>query len=170
MIRRVPWKPGLGGPNLGRGAHTLQQWGGVDSILPRGGLRVTDEVSGLPDRVVAFLRSHVRSILQLEALLLVFEAAPQACVAYRLALQMYLSEDVVAAWLDGWVEGGFCEYAVSEGYRVVADDEIGKLLGEVATTYLHRPVSVGRCIFAEPDPKRSLAEAFRVRPRPRQDD
>ncbi|HEX3825942.1 MAG TPA: hypothetical protein VHV82_01605 [Sporichthyaceae bacterium] len=102
-------------------------------------------------------------MLQLETLL-VFEAAPNACRAEEIAVQMYLSEPVLATWLDGWVGAGFCERAEANGYRLVADDDVLKLLGEVATTYLHRPVSVGRCVFGAPDPKRSLAEAFRLRP------
>jgi hypothetical protein len=126
---------------------------------------VSNVSPALPEPVLAFLHAHVRSVLQLEALLLVFEAAGESLPAAEVATAMYLSEAVVAEWLAGFTSAGFCEQD-SAGFRLTEDGETVKLLAEVAASYLRRPVTIGRVIFgaeSAPDPRVSLAEAFRLR-------
>ncbi|HET7530371.1 MAG TPA: hypothetical protein VFJ98_05370 [Mycobacteriales bacterium] len=125
---------------------------------------MTSQVPPLPPRVVAFIRQHVSSLLQLEALLLVFEGGQRVRSAADVSAEMYLPEAVVQEWLDGFAHAGFCE-RTDAGYRMRDDPTVYDLLAEVADTYIRRKVSVGRLIFGPPteDPKISLAEAFRLR-------
>jgi hypothetical protein len=118
----------------------------------------------LPPRVVEFLRSHISSLLQLEALLLVFEGGTRVQSAAEISGTMYLPEAVVADWLQGFTRLGFC-VEEAEGFRLPDDEAIYNLLAEVADTYVRRKVSVGRLVFGAPveDPKVALAEAFRLR-------
>ncbi len=118
----------------------------------------------IPAHVVTFLRDHVSSLLQLEVLLLVAEA-DEPRPAAELAAEMYLAEPVVAEWLDTFTAKGFCKYYADEGYRGLKILAVAELLQDVADTYVRRKVTVGRLIHGapEPDPKISLAEAFRLR-------
>ncbi|MGQ0844013.1 MAG: hypothetical protein ACT4QF_07740 [Sporichthyaceae bacterium] len=117
----------------------------------------------IPPHVVTFLRDHVTSLLQLEVLLLVAEA-DEPRTAAELAAQMYLSEAVVADWLDAFAAKGFCR-SEEAGYRGLKIPAVAELLIDVADTYVRRKVTVGRLIHGAPptDPRISLAEAFRLR-------
>jgi hypothetical protein len=143
--------------------------GGQSTLLLRR-TDVTEPVQPLPPRVVEFLRAHVSSLLQLEALLLVVESGRQARSAASISAEMYLPEPTVAQWLDGYVDLGFCEQN-EEGYLLPDDIATHELLAEVADTYLRRKVSVGRLVFGPPvaDPKIALADAFRLRRDDRKD-
>lgn len=131
---------------------------------------MSDPVSPLPPRVVTFIREHVSSLLQLEALLLIVESGRQPRSAADVSAQMYLPEATIAQWLDGYVDLGFCERS-DDGYRLPDDAATYELLAEVADTYVRRKVSVGRLVFGPPveDPKIALADAFRLRRDDRKD-
>lgn len=133
-------------------------------------LDVTNPVPPLPPRVVEFLRAHVSSLLQLEALLLIVESGRQPRTAADVSAQMYLPEATVAQWLDGYVDTGFCERD-GDAYLVPDDAATYELLVEVSDTYVRRKVSVGRLVFGPPveDPKIALADAFRLRKDDRKD-
>lgn len=118
----------------------------------------------IPPHVATFLRDHISSLLELEALLLVAEAdVPRS--AAEVAAEMYLAEPVVAGWLDVFVAKGFARHYEDEGYRGVKIPAVAELLLDVADTYVRRKVTVGRLIHGAPpqDPRISLAEAFRLR-------
>jgi hypothetical protein len=114
--------------------------------------------------VVTFLRGHISSLLQLEVLLLVAEA-DEPRPAADLATEMYLAEAVVTEWLDTFTAKGFCKFYEDEGYRGLKIPAVAELLQDVADTYVRRKVTVGRLILGAtgPDPKTSLADAFRLR-------
>lgn len=125
---------------------------------------MSDPSTSIPAHVVTFLRDHISSLLQLEVLLLVAEA-DEPRPAAELAAEMYLPEAVVAEWLDTFTAKGFCRYYEDEGYRGVKILAVAELMQDVADTYVRRKVTVGRLIHGAtgPDPKTSLAEAFRLR-------
>jgi len=132
---------------------------------------MTSSMPPLPPRVVEFVRAHVSSLLQLEALLLIVESGRKQRTAADVSAEMYLPEATVAQWLDGYVDLGFCD-RVDDAYRLPDDAAIFDLLTEVADTYVRRKVSVGRLVFGPPveDPKIALADAFRLRKDDRRDD
>lgn len=125
---------------------------------------MTNPGQPLPPRVVDFIRAHVSSLLQLEALLLIVESGRRPRTAADVSAEMYLPEETVAQWLDGYVDTGFAERDEG-GYRMPDDSATYELLVEVADTYVRRKVSVGRLVFGPPveDPKIALADAFRLR-------
>ena len=117
----------------------------------------------LPANVVAFLKGHVTSLLQLEALLLVVESEPAARTVGDIAAEMYVPSEAVAGWLSDFAAGGFCS-ADAGRYSAPKDEATYDLLNDVADAYLRRPVSVGRLIFGSGrDDLASLSEAFRLR-------
>jgi hypothetical protein len=131
---------------------------------------VTNPGPPLPPRVVEFIRGHVTSLLQLEALLLIVESGRQPRTAVDVSAEMYLPAATVAQWLDEYVDKGFCERD-GDAFRVPDDAATYELLAEVADTYVRRKVSVGRLVFGPPteDPKIALADAFRFRKDERKD-
>jgi hypothetical protein len=112
---------------------------------------------------VQFVRAHITSLLQLDALLLVFESGRQPRTARDVAAQMYVPEAAVAGWLDGFTDSGFCERSGDE-YCLPDSAETYQMLSTVADCYVRRRISLGQLIFARPTtPAASFAEAFRIR-------
>ena len=119
--------------------------------------------SPLPPSVVAFIKEHVRSLLQLEALLLVFESGERSRSAADLSSEMYVPVQALAGWLDEFAEHDYCVHD-ELGYRGPVDPKTYALLVEVAEAYVRRPVSVGRLIFGSArDDLVELSDAFRLR-------
>lgn len=125
---------------------------------------MTDAVSPLPPSVVEFVRDHITSLLQLEALLLVFETGQRPRPVAQLAAEMYVPVPAVADWLDEFCARGLCE-RVEDGYRMSGDKRAFELLSAVADCYMRRRISLGRLIFSPSyeDPRSSFSEAFRIR-------
>lgn len=113
--------------------------------------------------VVNFVQLHVTSLLQLDALLLVFESGRQPRTADDLAAQMYVPVGAVEDWLEEFAEAGFCAKTDS-GYQLPDSAEVYELLAAVADCYLRRRISLGQLIFSQPStPATSFADAFRFR-------
>jgi hypothetical protein len=125
---------------------------------------MTEPTDPLSPRVVSFVRGHITSLLQLEALLLVFEAGQRSLSAQQLSKQMYVPESVLSQWLEGFTTAGLCE-ASDEGYRLPDSPPVYELLSEVADCYLRRRISLGRVVFesSRAEQRTSLSEAFRLR-------
>ncbi|MBK5307484.1 MAG: hypothetical protein JJD92_12415 [Frankiaceae bacterium] len=125
---------------------------------------MTDAAPPLPLPVVEFVRGHISSLLQLEALLLVFETGGRPRSVAQLAAEMYVPSGAVADWLDDFCAHGFCE-RVDEGYRMADDQHAFELLSAVADCYMRRRISLGRLIFSPryEDPRGSFSDAFRIR-------
>lgn len=119
--------------------------------------------SPLSAEVVAFVRAHVRSLLQLEALLLVLESRDRRRTLDDLAAEMYVPVGALQGWLDGYAQDGWCTRDEC-GYGPPTDAEQYRILTAVSDAYVRRPVSVGRLIFGSSrDDLVSLADAFRLR-------
>jgi hypothetical protein len=124
---------------------------------------VTDAVPPLPVQVVDFIHKHVTSLLQLEALLLVFESGQRTRSAAQLAGEMYVPAEAISSWLDEFADTGFCE-RVDGGYRMSEEKRVYDLLADVADCYMRRRISVSRLIFSpRDDPKASFSDAFRLK-------
>lgn len=124
---------------------------------------MADPADPLSPEVVAFVRTHVDSLLQLEALLLVFESGREARSAESLSAQMYAPAGVVSQWLDRFVQTELLE-RIEGGYRTRDTPAVQELLDAVADAYVRRRISLQRLVFARPSsPAASFAEAFRFR-------
>jgi hypothetical protein len=121
------------------------------------------EVAPLPEAVVEFVHAHITSLLQLEALLLVFEGGQRTRSVAQLASEMYVPAAAIASWLEEFANRGFCE-RVDDGYRLPDDERVYQLLALVADCYVRRRISLSTLIFSRrDDPKASFADAFRIR-------
>jgi hypothetical protein len=119
--------------------------------------------SPLPPIVVDFVETHIRSLLQLESLLLVFESRDRPRTAADLSAEMYVPVDALTSWLDEFVRDGLCSHG-ADGYHAADDLVVHELLEEVAQAYVRRPVSMGRLIFGSArDDLVQLSDAFRLR-------
>ena len=125
---------------------------------------MTEPTDPLSPRVVSFVRAHITSLLQLEALLLVFEAGQRSLSAQQLSKQMYVPESVLTQWLEGFTTSELCERS-DDGYRLPDSPPVYELLSEVADCYLRRRISLSRVVFesSRSEQRTSLSEAFRLR-------
>lgn len=96
-----------------------------------------------------FIRDHVSSLLQLEALLLVFGSYEGGRSAGSLAAEMYVPENALHTWLGCFEAIGLC-HRRDDTYRVADDPGVRTLLGQVAGCYARQPVTVARIIFGAP--------------------
>ena len=124
---------------------------------------MSDPVRPLPPRVVEFVARNITSLLQLEALLLVFEGGRRTRSAEQLAAEMYVPAGAMAGWLDEFVASGFCE-RVDGDYRLPESEQVYELLSEVAECYLRRRISVSRLVFGASarDARAAFSDAFRI--------
>ena len=131
--------------------------------MRRGLPSVSDQVRPLPPRVVEFVARHITSLLQLEALLLVFESGRRTRTAEQLAAEMYVPAGAMAGWLDGFVTTGFCE-RIGDEYCMPDSEEVYSLLLEVADCYVRRRISVSRLVFGATarDARAAFSDAFRI--------
>jgi hypothetical protein len=110
------------------------------------------------------VHKHITSLLQLEALLLVFEGGQRTRQPNELSAEMYVPASVLEQWLDGFTTAGLCVH-VEGGYRLPDSPDVYEILSDVADCYLRRRISLSRAVFeATRDHSRtSLSEAFRFR-------
>ena len=118
----------------------------------------------LPAAVVAFLDEYVFTVSQLDVLLLVHEADGAVRTVDDLSRESYLPSRSIAPWLDALVKQGVLE-AAGGGYRFApSDDDLRRVVTEVAECYARRRVSVTRHVYAsKEDPVARFADAFRFR-------
>ena len=124
---------------------------------------MSDQVRPLPPRVVEFVARNITSLLQLEALLLVFEGGRRTRTASDLAAEMYVPASALTGWLDGFVATGFCERVAGE-YCLPDNQEVYDLLAEVADCYVRRRISVSRLVFGDSarNARAAFSDAFRI--------
>jgi hypothetical protein len=125
---------------------------------------VTEPVRPLPQHVLSFVHKHITSLLQLEALLLVFEGGQRSRNPAELAAEMYVPAVVLEQWLDGFAAAGLC-VKLDSGYRLPDSPDVYDILSDVADCYLRRRISLSRAVFegARDHSRTSLSEAFRFR-------
>lgn len=128
---------------------------------------MSDQVRPLPSRVVEFIARNVTSLLQLEALLLVFEGGRRTRTAAQLAAEMYVPAGAMADWLDDFVVAGYCERRGDE-YCIPESPEVYELLADVADCYVRRRISVSRLVFGATarDARAAFSDAFRIQKDP----
>ena len=126
---------------------------------------MTGSSPALPPEVVAFLDRHIFSVTQLEVLLLVHEAVPQARSVPELSRCAHVPERSLRPWLEAFVERGLLARDGADGYRSAdLPPPERAVLDAVADCYVRRRVSLSRHVYASSeDPARRFADAFRFR-------
>ena len=124
--------------------------------------------SQIPDEIRKFLVQHVRSIAQLDILLLI-SAAPQrwwtATEVYRIVLS---NEELVAKTLERFCQINFLRKSESGTYQFAPpSDEINNLIKTLALLYRERPSRIVQAIYEAPVSEiEEFAKAFKIRKKP----
>jgi len=122
----------------------------------------------VPEKLHRFIMQNVRSLEQLEILLLVACDKGAAWTVQSVYDVILSTKPSVERWLDEFTRLGFLGKEPGEVsvYRFVAPDEIARLTQELGQLYKAKPVRVIEAIFkADRNPAQSFADAFRLKPK-----
>ena len=123
--------------------------------------------SAVPQNVIAFIKAHIDSVLQLEILLLLQAQQQRAWSAAEIAHELRIDPAWTSGQLQDLAAAGLL--AASSGtppaYRYAPRTaELDDAVAGLASAYAARRVTVIGMIFSKPlDKIRSFADAFRIR-------
>jgi hypothetical protein len=120
--------------------------------------------TGVPASVRGFIASHIVSVAQLEVLLLLRAASDKQWTASEMARALVTQPEAAAGWLEDMRSRGLA--SESEGrYRYTpANEELDRVVDDLAASYAKYRVAVIGLIFARPSERITLfADAFRIR-------
>ncbi len=118
---------------------------------------------GLPDEVRQFIRQNITSIEQLEILIHLYYISPKAETSEAISSALYLSAESTARQLTHYSEKHIINSANDGKSYYIANKEapIAKQIGNLATSYRERRVSVINEIYSNPiSTLQSFADAF----------
>jgi hypothetical protein len=118
-----------------------------------------------PAELASFIDQHVKSLAELETLLLLRQNAEQSWTAAEVAKALYTSAETCARQLADLARRGFFARSEGESYRYhPVHEDLDRLLGKLADIYQERRVTVITLIYSKPrSTAQTLADAFRVR-------
>jgi hypothetical protein len=120
-----------------------------------------------PADVHQFLRDHIRSVAQLEVLLLLHTDDQKAWTIEESAKQLYIASSMTGPLLESLRDSGLVvvDDGNSKRYRFSPKTaELRQVVGDLARMYHERPVSTINIIYAIPTENlQSFADAFRIR-------
>lgn len=117
----------------------------------------------MPEELRAFIIRYIDSIAQLEALLLLRNNPADNWDVAKTAARLYTSEAEAEAVLTHLAEAGFL---ARDGHNVKyspADDELARLVDELAEAYARQLIPVTNLIHAKHRRIRQFADAFKFR-------
>jgi hypothetical protein len=122
--------------------------------------------ANLPDEVVQFVAKHIRSLDQLEVLLLVSALPDREWSVAAVDSVIRSNPEAVFGWLDGFVRLGILSH--SEETKVYhyqpTTDELSRAIATLGATYKMSRHRVIELIYAEqPSAIKSFSDAFRIR-------
>jgi hypothetical protein len=124
-------------------------------------------VDQFPPDLKRFIETHISSVAQLEALLLLRNQADKTWTAEEAAKALYTASDVVASQLSELHQRGLLALLQAPGpaFRYMpASAELEQLVNRLAEIYKERSVAVITLIYSQPvDKVRTFADAFRLR-------
>ena len=121
----------------------------------------------LPNSVRQFIARHLRSIEQLEILLLFSGGAGAPWTVQSVYDSILSSLPSIQRWMDEFVQTGFLESdgAVPPHYRYIGKTEDTETIAELAQFYKTMPVRVIEAIYKKgADPAQGFADAFKLKP------
>lgn len=123
--------------------------------------------SALPGRARALIAQHVRSIEQLEVLLLLYGNPEQWWSAEGVADELGTSTHSTAGRLEDLASRSLLDVRTAETvlfrYKPVSA-AVGEAVRDLARAYAERPAAVAALIYSGPmDEIRAFADAFRIR-------
>lgn len=120
----------------------------------------------LPPEIRSFISAHLRSLEQLEILLLVASGAGDEWTVQSVYDIIVSSKPSVERWLEDFVRLGFVARTADSPptYRFAASGEIATTIKTLAGLYKTKPVRIIEAIFKKDrDPAQSFADAFKLR-------
>lgn len=120
----------------------------------------------LPAPIRAFIAENIRTVVELEALLLMHANADREWSAQELGRELRIDEQFARQELLDLMQRGLaaCAVQASGCHYAPRTPELNQTVNELAEIYAQRRVSVIQTIYARPsDPIQSFADAFRFR-------
>jgi hypothetical protein len=122
--------------------------------------------TGVPASVRGFIASHIVSVAQLEVLLMLRAAADKEWTASEMARALVTQPEAAAGWLEDLRGRGLASESDGAYRYTPANDELDRLVDDLAESYAKYRVAVIGLIFARPSERITLfADAFRIRKR-----
>lgn len=119
--------------------------------------------AGIPSDVEQFVASTIRSVEQLEVLLLLHDEPQRDWRAREVSSTLRTQEASAAAWLAALAEAGLAK-ASGDGFRYEPPARLHATIDELQRCYATYRVRLIGLIFAGPDDSiQSFADAFRLR-------
>lgn len=122
----------------------------------------------IPDAVRRLIRQHLRSVSELEVLLLLRVTPGKPWSVGEVARAQVARDDAARGFLEHLCDGRLLEHdGAADSYRYAPERRTATTVDALAGCYASSPRAVVSLIFAGPDdPASTLADAFRVRRRP----
>lgn len=118
--------------------------------------------TGIPEQIQRFIASHIESVGQLEALLLL-RSDGQSWRVTRVAERLYVSEAETEEMLDGLCSGGLVARC-GEAYRYECrTEELRRMVDDLAQLYARQLIPITNLIHVKSRRIRGFADAFRFR-------
>lgn len=137
-------------------------WAGSFYVLNLSALVFEQE---LPPSIRTFISRYVRSVEQLEILILLSREANTAWTVQKVYDAILSTPQSVERWLDEMVRNGLLEKIVeSAGYRCTAEEGLISQMKELGDIYHTRPVRVIEAIYRrDAAAAQSFADAFKIK-------
>lgn len=121
----------------------------------------------LPNSVRSFISHHVRSVEQLEILILLSRQASASWTVQKVYDAILSTPQSVERWLDQMVRDGLLEKTIEPvvSYRCTADVSLISQMRELGDIYRTRPVRVIEAIYRRDAAAaaQSFADAFKIK-------
>jgi hypothetical protein len=120
----------------------------------------------LPPEIRSFISTYLRSLEQLEILLLLSSNPDAGWTVQRVYEIILSSKASVESWLEDFVGVGFFERSADSPpiYRFIATGELAASIETLAQLYKTKPVRIIEAIFKKDrNPAQSFADAFKLR-------
>lgn len=122
--------------------------------------------TGVPAAVRGFIASHIVSVAQLEVLLMLRAAADKEWSASEMARALVTQPEAAAGWLEDLRQRGLASESEGKYRYTPANDDLDRIVDDLAESYAKYRVAVIGLIFARPSERITLfADAFRIRKR-----
>ena len=122
--------------------------------------------AAIPQEIQQFITNHVRSVEQLEILLLIHGTPHKIWSVQSVYSSILSSKSSVERWLEEFVRTGFCQKTTDEpaNYFFSASGEIELRLSALAELYKIKPARVIEAIFKKDlGAAQSFADAFKIK-------
>jgi len=124
---------------------------------------ITD-VTEITDTLRAFVRKHVRTVGELEVLLLLRAHPARTWTADEVACEQRGTSRAAADYLRHFGRTGLAREVDVGQFQYIDDAAVREMVTQLADAYAERPVSVVDLIYSEPrDQVQLLADAFKIK-------